>query len=179
MKIEKLAQVLEPPSNPHEAPSGAELADFERKCSALPSAYKEFITRYGTGCVDGFIWIYNPSSENNYLDLGSQVVRQMEAIRVATAENSGFPFDVSEERGELLPFGITDNGDFLLWKTTGDPDSWPIVVLDSRLGSYQVFALSLIDFLIQVLSSKVLVSVFPDDFPSALPQFSPAPQPKQ
>ena len=179
MKMEKLIEILELPTNPHEVPSEAELSDFERKCSALPSAYKKFITRYGTGCVDGFIWIYNPSSENAYLALGSQVVRQLEAIRAATSENSGFPFDVSEDGGELLPFGITDNGDFLLWRTTGSPDSWPIVVLDSRLGSYEVLALSLIEFLIQVLSRKLVVSVFPDDFPSTSPQFSPAPNPKQ
>ena len=44
MKIEKLAKILERPSNPHEVPSEAELADFERKFSSLPSAYKEFIT---------------------------------------------------------------------------------------------------------------------------------------
>jgi len=173
MSIEELYTILPPPANPKEVPSPVELSAFEQKYSPLPDAYKEFIGQYGTGCIDGYIWIYSPIAANSNLSMKDQSSRQLDAIRNALQDDNRFPYDVSERSGELLPFGITDNGDFLLWRTVGSPNSWSIVVLESRLGAYEEFALSAAEFLVQVLTGKLRASIFPDDFPSSKPQFLP------
>ncbi|MBE0536869.1 MAG: SMI1/KNR4 family protein [Phycisphaerae bacterium] len=173
MSIEELCKILRPPANPKEVPSPTELSTVEQEYSPLPDAYKEFIGLYGTGCIDGFIWIYNPTTNNSNLSMKDQIPRQLDAIRNALQDDGRLPYDVSERSRELLPFGMTDNGDFLLWRTVGSPNAWSIVVLESRLGAYEEFALSIVEFLVQVLSRKLRVSIFPDDFPSSKPQFLP------
>jgi len=173
MSIEELSTILPPPANPKEVPSPVEFSAFEQEYSPLPEAYKEFIGRYGAGCIDGFLWIYSPIAANSNLSMKDQISRQLDAIRNALQDGGHFPYDVSERSGEFLPFGITDNGDFLLWRTVGSPNAWSIVVLESRLGYYEEFALSVVVFLVQVLTRRLRVSVFPDDFPSNEPKFVP------
>lgn len=40
----------------------------------LPLDYKKFINKYGTGSINDFIWILNPFSENENLNLIKKVM---------------------------------------------------------------------------------------------------------
>ena len=44
------------------------------------------------------------------------------------------------EPSGMLPFAVTDNGDYLYWKTSGDPDSWDVVVAAAREPQYETFS---------------------------------------
>ena len=62
MPIEDLIAVAAPPAIPHEAGTPDELAGREAAMGLqLPSHYREFAIRYGTGSfLDGYLQIYNP-----------------------------------------------------------------------------------------------------------------------
>jgi SMI1-KNR4 cell-wall len=164
----RLREILSPPKNPRESPSKADWKIVESKWCVLPTDFKSFVTEYGTGSIDGFIWIFNPASRNPNLDLVQQISRQIEALRGSTSVGlTAFP-----QSGGILPFGLTDNGDLLAWKVQGIPDSWGIVVVDSRAPSYEKFDRGFSDFLVGILRKKIVCTIFPDDFPSSSPKFS-------
>jgi hypothetical protein len=73
----------------------------------------------------------------------------------------------------LLPFGITDNGDVLFWKTMGTPENWSVVVGNSRSPEYQEFQISMTSFIASVLNGTKRVAAFPEDFPNSSPSFKP------
>jgi hypothetical protein len=123
-----------------------------------------FITRYGTGCVSGFLWVYNPFEENVHLNLLSRYRLIFDGDREI---RDSFPDDVPEplfpEVGGLLPWAATDNGDRLYWRTKGEPDAWPVVVWESRGPEYETYAFSMSGFLLGWLKGDIRVPVFPPE----------------
>lgn len=161
-----LTLLVPPPAMPREAEG--EWLNAEQELSALPSDYKELIRVYGTGCFDDFIWVLNPFSEQKHLNLLEQVRlarRAYESLRDEFHEPQ--PFQFFPEKAGLLPFAITDNGDYLNWRTEGMPDQWCVVVSAGREPEYEVFDCSASKFLEGVLSGSLACKIFPADFPSA------------
>ncbi len=122
---------------------------------------------YGFGCIDQFLWIYTPYAENENLDL----LKQVEVINNAYLEmKEEFPedytFDVFPEKGGLLPFGGTENGDVLYWLTSDNNTPWLIVVYDNRHSEYIEYSKSIIDFLYELSTKGIVCSIFPSGFPS-------------
>ena len=173
MSIERLINVLTPPSSPLEIPSEDEWRKFQLESTKLPGDYIEFIRKFGTGCIDDFIWIFNPSSKNEDLNLQNQIVKQLDALRGLGFGGEPIPFSLFPDRGGLLPFGVTDNGDVLFWKTKGDPSAWSIVIGESRSSNYEEYNLGISDFLAAILAAEIASAIFPTDFPSNYPKFIP------
>ncbi len=74
----------------------------------------------------------------------------------------GSPFDGSE--GQIC-WGMTDNGDQLCFGANdNEADRWPIVVLESRLGSIEVFSHSFQDFLEAMLMDQLETEILPENF---------------
>jgi hypothetical protein len=161
--LELLVRMMRPPEKPFAA-SGDWQAVAAAVGTGLPSDYKAFIARYGTGRVSGFVWVYNPFEENAHLNLLSCYRTILDADREI---RESFPDDVPEplfpERGGLLPWAVTDNGDRLYWRTNGEPDSWPVVVWESRGPRYESYALSMAGFLLAWLNGEITVPVFPPE----------------
>jgi hypothetical protein len=138
----------------------------------LPDEYKEFISTYGTGGIDNFIWILNPF----VLDENFNLMERGKVIREAYLESKqNFPqdfiHDVYPDVGGLLPWAITDNGDEIYWRTDNNPNKWSIVIYGSRSSEYAEYNKSLVEFLYEILTKRLVCSIFPDDFPSEDPQF--------
>jgi hypothetical protein len=140
----------------------------------LPEDYKRFITTYGTGNIDNFLWVLNPFSGNDHMNLITQARVQIDAQR-QFAELSGTinPYPLYPEPNALFPWGITDNGDVLYWLRKGAPANWLVVVSDSRASRWRDFPLSTIGFLVGIIMRQIVVDVFPNDFPSSQPEFVP------
>jgi hypothetical protein len=67
--MEALKNLMRPPANPSELPDRAGWGPVEAALGLmLPEVYKAFISTYGTGAVDGFLWVFNPFSENQPLN---------------------------------------------------------------------------------------------------------------
>lgn len=167
---------MAPPARPVEPPTSADMDVFESEFARLPSDFVSFLETYGTGAVDNFIWIFNPASKNPNLNLLKQAKVQLNTFREIRAQEKGqVPYPLFPEEGGLLPFGITDNGDVLFWKTSADPQQWTIVIADSRAPEYEEHQLALTDFLLKLLDGELSSGIFPDDMPSENPMFEPAP----
>jgi len=95
----------------------------------LPSDYKRFVDRYGTGAVGDFLYVLTPATDNPHLSLFDQSRVMLDGWRELRANwPDQFPFATHPEPGGLLPWAVTDNGDELYWLTRGLPDQWPTVI---------------------------------------------------
>lgn len=138
----------------------------------FPIDYKGFVDDYGVGCIDNFLWIYTPYSNNENFNL----LKQVEVINNAYLEmKEEFPevflFDVFPKKGGLLPFGGTENGDVLYWLTNEDNKHWSIIVYDDRHSEYVEYNKSFTDFLYELLTKKLVCPIFPEGFPKETPQY--------
>ena len=173
MSIQRLIAVLTPPSIPLEVPELNGWSAVEQTLGSLPTDYKEFVERFGSGTIDDFLWIMNPFSANKHGNLLSAKEGALNALRELRAGGEPCPYRLYPEPEGLLPFGQTDNGDVLFWSRQGRPDDWAVVVNASREPEYEEFHFNLTDFLAYVLSREVRCSIFPEAFPSDHPKFKP------
>ena len=165
----RLALTLPIPCKPLESRGAGDWQAIENKLSLrLPGDYKWFIDNYGTGCVGLFLWIFNPFSENEDLNLAAQVesICQMyRENRQETDEEEDCPHPIYPEPGGVVPFGITDNGDVLFWLAEGeDPRGWPVVVNASRSSSYELHAKSMAAFIVGLVSGETTSTIIESDF---------------
>ena len=173
MSIESLKSILPPPTNPSKTGNSEGWSEVEKVLgSSLPKDYKTFISTYGTGGIDNFIWILTPFvSDENVNFFG-----RSEIIRDAYLESKQqFPqyytHNVFPENGGILPWGYTDNGDELYWLTNQEPETWTIIVYESRSSVYHEYPMSMTEFLFRIVSKNLVSDAFPEDFPSENPEF--------
>jgi hypothetical protein len=174
ISIMDMKRILPPPQEVSDQPTDIDWARCEAELVQLPTDYKSFLANYGTGCIDGFIWIFSPSSKNPNLNLLIQAKKQLSALEeLFRQKNEAKVYPLYPEAAGLLPFGITDNGDVLFWKTLGQAEKWSVVVGHSRSPEYEEFETGMLDFVASVLNRSIKAGAFPEDFPSSLPEFKP------
>jgi hypothetical protein len=162
MTIEKLQNLLGHRSRKLDRP----WEEVERNLgTALPADFREFIDRYGAGRLADFVWIFSPFAQEPNVNLLDQSSRQLAALRELT-ERFGelLPYPLYPEEGGLLPFGGTDNGDVLFWRTHGAPDQWTVVVNSSRSAQCELYECSMSEFLFGLVSKRIRSSLLPVDF---------------
>ena len=102
--LESLMRIMPVPKSPIAA-SGDWQAVAATLGTDLPSDYVAFITRYGTGRVSAFLWVFNPFEDNAYLNLLSRYRIILEGDREI---RESFPEDVPEplfpEAGRQFPW---------------------------------------------------------------------------
>lgn len=166
MTINYLTLQLPPPVNPSEIPTTGAWTVLERRLGTmLPDDYKEFIELYGSGRVGRFLWIFNPFSANENLNLEKQIATQANVLFELQSYGEAIPYKSFPEPGGILPFGITDNGDVLFWRVTGDPNNWHVVVNESRAPDWEGYELSMSRFLAEILQRHLTCNIFPKNFP--------------
>lgn len=132
----------------------------------LPTDYKSFINRYGVGCINDFLWVLNPFTQNSNLNLIEKGKKIREAYIISkNAFPEDFIHDVFPSIDGLLPCAITDNGDEIFWLTSNVVDEWNIIVYESRSSGYYEYNMGLAEFLYKILTKDIKCSAFPDDFP--------------
>jgi hypothetical protein len=172
MSVIDVAKLITPPNNPNEVPQQNEWPQIEAQLgTSLPVDYKEFISLYGTGKIDNFLWIFNPSSQNENINLTTQLHVQLSALSELHAYGEIVPYKLFPEADGIFPFGITENGDVLYWKTTGVPEAWTVLVNEARSPEWETFNMVMTEFLFKVLSRQLHPNAFPDAFPSNAPSF--------
>jgi hypothetical protein len=166
MTIDYLVNEIKPPKNPSETPAQGGWVPVEKRIGTLlPDDYKEFIELYGSGCIDKFLWVFNPFSLNENLNLERQLSIQARVLADLKLYGEVIPYKTFPDKGGILPFGVTENGDVLFWRTEGMPNDWSVVVNDARAPAWNSFELSMTQFLAELLQRKLVCSIFPNDFP--------------
>lgn len=167
MSIEELMFVMHPPSEPCEVPKESDwITCQEALGTLLPSDYKQFVAKYGTGYIGRFIWILNPIANEPYLrliDFGRRFLSGLDQVqRKYPGDDNLLLYPAS---GGILPFGKTDNGDTLFWWTEGLPETWHTGVIGARAPETFRFPGPCTTFLAKVLNGSLLCNRFPRDFP--------------
>jgi hypothetical protein len=159
--IEGLTRLMPPPDAPIAAAGDWDYV-LRALGTALPADYVDFIARYGTGRIAGFLWVYNPFERNPYLNLLSRSDAVLDADRQTREQFPDyFPEPLFPETGGLLPWAGTDNGDRLYWRTAGEPNSWSVFVRDSRAPEHAIYDLRMSGFLLEWLQGNIKIPVFP------------------
>lgn len=175
MGFDDLTQILPCPDKavnaPKESPSWG--AVEQQLGFSLPGDYKRFISVYGDGCIDRFLWILNPLSTNQYLNLLVYSPRLLEAAQ-QLAEDYPEEIEFSSEilSGQLIPWAVTDNGDALYWKRDEGHITDQVYVSDSGGLQWNVFPYGTSEFLVLLLSAQISVEFFPENFPFSSHTFS-------
>lgn len=162
MTIDRLCGVVPPPQNPAEAFQGPWDPVEAQLGTRLPPDYKEFVRLYGSGYFMEFLGVGVPSVQNVNVRLEAKVPAVSDVFRAMDGGLPKHPYRYWPEPGGLIPFGSTDNGDYLLWLPDGAPEQWKVVVWD-RGGDFEVFDCDLTDFLAGVATGAIRPKAFPDD----------------
>ena len=163
--LERLRQLLPPPADPVEPGRPDGWAEVEAALGTeLPSDFKAFTERYGSGTVDDFLYLFNPFARGQDGNLLVERDRVLAAYRQTRAR---FPDRLAlppfPEPGGLLPLGRTDNGDELYWVTDGDPDGWPLALLESRAALQELHPMPVTEFLAALAANQLTSRILPDD----------------
>jgi hypothetical protein len=131
----------------------------------LPADYRALMETYGEGAFDDFLWLLHPASPNPNLNL----VNELRVLREALALD---PDGAGPPPEDLVPWAGTDNGDSVYWKFDSQRRlGSSVIVNESRGDAWPEYDLSATEWLLAVLTGRIRVPVFPDDFPSRHPSF--------
>ena len=163
--LDRLRQLLPPPDHPVEPGRPEGWAAVERALgTGLPGDFKAFTERYGSGTVDDFLYLFNPFAAGQDGNLVVEKDRVLAAYRQTRAR---FPdrlvLPPFPEPGGVLPLGRTDNGDELYWVTDGDPDRWPVALVESRAALQELHVMPVTGFLAALAANQLTSRILPED----------------
>lgn len=159
MTIGNLIKVVPPPAEPFEAFLGTWELIEGNLGTPLPQDYKDFVRLYGSGYFLEFLRVKVPRSRNPNVRLETYIPRFCRELRAL----DDLPHPAWPAEGGMIPFGSTDNGDYLLWIARGAPDDWPVAIWNVRDGDFEVIECDLTDFLAGLASGEIATEMFPSD----------------
>ena len=159
MTIETLMAVIPTPVQP----AGAFLGPWEpieaELGTPLPPDYKDLVRVYGSGHYMEFFGIHVPRSPNLNIRLETQVP----SICATFFDRDELAYPLWPDRGGLVPFGATDNGDFLFWLPRGTPEDWGVVVWDRGLWNFELLDCDVTTFIAGLATGEIIPKEFPED----------------
>jgi hypothetical protein len=163
--LERLRRLLPPPAHPVEAGRPDGWAEVEAALgTGLPNDFKAFTELYGSGTIDGFLYLFNPFTQGQDGNLLVERDRVLAGYRETRARfPDRLPWPPFPEPGGVLPLGRTDNGDELYWVTQGQPDGWPVALLEARAAVQEVHPMPVTGFLAALAANQLTSRVLPDD----------------
>ncbi|RZJ88407.1 MAG: hypothetical protein EOO60_11120 [Hymenobacter sp.] len=148
----------------------------------FPPSYIAFATQLGWGRLGGLFLIYVPMKQyaDSWLIQSPRIKHFMNEFYV---EMEGDPFLVEPDgylgiEQALLPFGMSENGEYLAWDTNhrGATDEMPIYVLAARFGGIRYGAADLYQFIEKCTDNTAVKSALGPGY-AALPRtFEPLPE---
>ena len=141
--MKRLSEMVPPPAEPFEVGNLENFAKVEAELGlALPADYKQVILTYGSGQWQGFWYILNPFTKNEFLNLIIQSKNRrpmnwnmLDSERELRESYKGiyrYPHAIYPEPGGIMPWGITDNGGRFFWLTKGVQEKWPTIYYPDR-----------------------------------------------
>lgn len=155
-----MLDVVLPPAEPFEAFTGPWEALEAELGTALPQDFKDFVRLYGSGYFMEFLGVSIPRTRNPNTRFETEVALICQTF--ADWDDDELPHPTWPATGGLIPFGGTDNGDFLFWLSQGAPDDWRFVVRDRGMQEFEVLNCGLTDFLAGLVTGDAALKEFPD-----------------
>jgi hypothetical protein len=157
MSVEEIMAVVRPPEKPDEVEDENSWAFIERELGiTLPSDYREFIFRFGSGVLCYHFRVFNVFSKDQYIGLPG-VHRVCENLRAFKKEEGDeyIPYAIFPERPGILPWGNDCNGNEYYWFTQGGPEEWTVVKSERGGPLWKEFGYTMTTFLAKALKREV------------------------
>jgi hypothetical protein len=152
----ELLKIMPLPEKPEERGITSDWEVIEKKLGTkLPDDYKAYINSFGSGVICGDLWVYNPFSDAQGLKL--EAIENILAMYRVMEEGlpKEFSYSFYPEKEGLLPCAGSEQSFFLMWHTVGEPNDWPIVVMDFVDMSERATSYSLTEFIIKYLRKEI------------------------
>lgn len=132
----------------------------------LPRDYKELIDRLGGGRVEEYLYLLEPDSPNAHYDLARHTRERAEAYEELW-EFEEKPPELQVEGSRILPWGTTDNGEWLFWRSLPGqhPDAWTVLLNEARGETWEHYDMNCSDFLHAALTGEIQSEVLWSRFP--------------
>ncbi|MBD0694054.1 SMI1/KNR4 family protein [Streptomyces sp. CBMA123] len=167
MGSHSLTRLVAPPATPMDA-SGDWTVPESALGVRLPEDYKWLVHTYGWGEFCDFLYLRTPFGASQYNGVEWQSGRPSGAPE---RDRERYPYPLHPSPGGLLVWGTTMDADRLCWLTVGDPRDWPVVVW-SRDGQYETFAMGVTTFLEGWAGGHVTSRLLADMEPDLAPWFN-------
>jgi hypothetical protein len=175
MSLAQLIQIVSPPAPPVETGSPKQWNLIQKRLGTpLPTDYKKYIDCYGTGTFNEFILPYNPFAKDDLLNLFQALDTHHQASRRTQIEGDVswsvvHPYQLFPAPDGLLPWGTTANFEkAFFWQVSGPPETWVTVFYNLRDGEYEVWKLTVTNFLTKLLLMEIESVLLSEDFSSQL-----------
>lgn len=175
MTIKSIKDLMPPPTLAVDPPDMEAWMKAERLLDVcFPDDYKEFVSAYGSGRINGFLWVLNPASRNENIELLQQIEVRLDALRQLKSDGEQLPFDLFPSMNGILPVAVTDNGDVLFLRMQPNCNKWSVVINEARSPECEEFDLSWSDFIVALISNKIKSNIIPMSVFSVAPYFKSA-----
>ncbi|WP_207401630.1 SMI1/KNR4 family protein [Phytopseudomonas dryadis] len=165
--IDELVRILPPPRARRSFDNAAWSRCESEWQVRLPEDFKGFISIYGAGVIDDFVWMLSPFSANSNLNFEKSRYFQESYLVMQQDFPSDYPRPSYPAPGSFLPWAVTDNGETFFWVVSGGADSWKVGVHSVDQGEEEIYDLGCVEFLLGLLRRDVLSKILPGQFPPA------------
>lgn len=170
--LRALGEVLRAPTTPSYPASPDDIARTEASLGIFfPQGYRLFVSEYGSGRIDDFIWVLTPSTKCNDLRIDKRGITECTATKAFIEEWSiKTPAPLYPDGVGVLPWAISDNADLLFLRP--GTEAW-VGVFPRQSNAWQVFECDVPGFLLGLLTRSLRVNCFPESFPPSRHIFEP------
>ena len=166
MMMDQLVNLLSPPAQRNF--DNAALAVFESDWGMqLPSDFKSLVSVYGSGSIDGFVWLLDPLSKNANLNFAKSKYFIGAYIFMQQEFSSDYPRPAYPAKGSFFPWAVTDNGETFVWLIGEEPESWRVAIHSSDQGEEEIYDFGCVEFIVKLLKGELLSRILPFQFPEA------------
>ena len=146
----------------------------------FPPSYQAFAKEFGWGRLGGLFLIYVPLGDypDSWLVRSPYIREAIAAFYAEMEPDAPFPLEPDGYLGlerSLLPFAMSENGEYLAWDTSkrGPDKELPIYVIASRMGGLRYGGANLNEFVERCLSEQAVKQVLGPGYPPLPPTFEP------
>ncbi len=127
----------------------------------LPIDYIDFFEDYGLGCIDDFLWILCPLTNNTNLNI---YYKTAEILAIFDQNSFDYVEDLMSyiKRNKSYVMAITENGDYIFYSNSFNHER--ITLIDSRFGMGEAYEMGFIEFIFKLLTKEVISNILPSDF---------------
>jgi hypothetical protein len=169
--IRELNDLVPPPEGGGDSISWE--AHFPGLPAGLPEDYRNFISMYGGGTLDGYLIVASPAME---LANRSAVPKMEDALlRPIDLKYLGSYSDTPASM-RLFPFAFSGSSDAVYWhRDSDDPNSWRVFVRmrhpAPRENAWRFYDFGAVEFMVRWLRSDIENPFGSDEFPTGDPSY--------
>ncbi|QDT40726.1 hypothetical protein Pan241w_07840 [Gimesia alba] len=161
--VEALLELAPPTDVPATSLTPLDFVEVEIKLqTTIPKDYQRILEAYRSGAFDKYLWLFSPFSKNQNVNLFEHLAIENELLE-ESFETELCDIVLWPAPEGLIPWAGTVNGDRIYWRTINHKTQ--VLVRETRSLNFQIFPLSISEFLVNALIEKIDVNCFPCDLP--------------